>query len=31
MLASGRNATECADVPDNAYEDGLIGILKMRV
>lgn len=24
MLASGRNATECADVPDNAYEDGLI-------
>jgi len=24
MLAGGRKATECADVPDNAYEDGLI-------
>ncbi len=24
MIADGRKATECADVPDNAYEDGII-------
>lgn len=24
MLAGGRKATECADVPDNAYSDGII-------
>ncbi len=24
MLAEGRKATECADVPDDAYEDGII-------
>ena len=24
MLAEGRKATECVDVPDNAYADGLI-------
>jgi len=24
LIAGGRKATECADVPDNAYEDGII-------
>jgi arylsulfatase A-like enzyme len=33
MIAQGRKATECADVPDHAYEDGLIalaGVEKLK-
>lgn len=33
LLANGQVATECADVPDNAYEDGIIaeeGIAAMK-